>query len=85
MSGVSGLCIRETSLKPRERTVSTAVFGRPSSPPARLAKLPALVALNPPADAPLIMLWLVLSVLVVRLVLTLCTPLEEFVVLDLVV
>ena len=31
------------------------------------------------------MLWLVLSVLVVRLVLTLCTPLEEFVVLDLVV
>lgn len=62
-----------------------AVFGLPFLIVSLLAKLPALVALNPPADAPLIKLWLVLSVLAVILVPLLCTPLDEFVVLDLLV
>lgn len=52
---------------------------------ARLARLPALVALNPPADAPLIMLWLVIPVLDVLLVVVLCVPLDELVALDFVV
>ena len=36
--------------------------------PFLLARLPALVALNPPAECPLIILWLVLEVFVVLLV-----------------
>lgn len=54
-------------------------------PHLRRAKLPALVALKPPAEYPLMMLWLVLWVLVVPFVATLWTPLEEFVALDFVV
>lgn len=48
----------------------------------RLAKLPALVALIPPAENTL---WLVIDVAVEELVALLWTPLDELVALDLVV
>lgn len=48
----------------------------------RLAKLPALVALMPPAEKTL---WLVMDVVLEVLVALLRTPLDELVVLDFVV
>lgn len=80
MNGVSGRDVRE-----RERDTSIDVFGRSYVGLPRLLKLPALVALKPPADWPLIRLWLVRPVLLVIFVLLLCTPLEELVVFDLLV
>ena len=77
---------RSKSLNALDRNSSIAVFGRsvPIFPwLARLAKLPALVALNPPAENPLIRLRLVKAVLLVEFVLLLCKPLDEFVALDL--
>lgn len=53
--------------------------------PFFLAKLPALVALKPPAEYPLMMLWLVREVLEELFVATLWIPLDELVALDLVV
>lgn len=78
--------MRETSLWPRGRNVSIDVVGLSLVVPLPLlVKLPALVALNPPAEWPLIRLWLVRPVLVVVFVPLLWTPLEELVVLDLLV
>jgi hypothetical protein len=48
----------------------------------RRARLPALVALMPPAEKTL---WPVMDVAVEELVALLCTPLDELVALDLVV
>ena len=50
-----------------------------------LARLPALVALNPPAESPLMILWLVKDVWVDEVVALLWIPLEELVALDFVV
>jgi len=54
----------------------------PLLPGVRLARLPALVALNPPAEYPLIKLWLVIAVLLLVLVLVLCAADEAMVVVD---
>lgn len=57
-------------------------------PNLRLARLPALVALKAPAEAPLMRLWLVIAVLLLLLVLVvtaLCAPEDELVTLVLVV
>ena len=53
--------------------------------PFLLAKLPALVALNAPAECPLITLWLVICVLVVLFVDVLCVPFDALVKVDFVV
>ena len=77
---VNGVCGRNSY--PR---VPADVTGRPLSMLPNLfllARLPALVALNPPAEWPLIMLWLVMEVWAEEIVALLCTPLEEFVALD---
>ena len=60
----------------------------PVSPHLLLARLPALVALKPPAEYPLIKLWLVILVLLllfVVFVFVLCAVEETLVTLDLAV
>lgn len=89
MRGVSGLvkAARPLMLGNSVGWAFMMLVGRPLilPQPFFLAKLPALVALKPPAEYPLMILWLVLCVLVVPFVVVLCTPLEELVALDLVV
>ena len=53
--------------------------------PFFLARLPALVALKPPAEYPLMILWLVRDVPEELFVATLWKPLDELVALDFVV
>ena len=66
VKGAIGLPLRSTSKNMPFRVLPSAVIGRPLLMLPSLfllARLPALVALNPPADFPLMILWLVAFVL----------------------